>query len=142
MYIETTTEEIYTLQQLRQEHKNVSFPATGASEDWLEDNGYAPFTVLPMSETDEGFIAEEDGVEQVEGTWQTKWVIRAMIEQEIADKLLHDWQSEIAATDAEVMKQATRFIEDFYDQNPAMPTRPEFRDVLKKRKEIRSRKPK
>lgn len=91
MYIKIETEEAFSLSQLRQAHKNVSFPKSGASADWLTENGYAHLTVIPKPSVDEGLIAEKDGYEFVDSEWQTKWVIRAMTAQELQDDIDNGW---------------------------------------------------
>lgn len=74
-YVKPSTKETFTFQQLKREHGNVSFPATGPGDQWLGNNGYATVvqTAAPSVGLDE--IVTQDGVELVDGEWRTKWLV-------------------------------------------------------------------
>jgi len=83
MYIKTDTQTPLSLGQIKQEHPRTAFPKGGPDDDWLSDNGYARLKQSPKPDVTDTQVAELDGVEQVEGEWQTKWTVRDKTTEEL-----------------------------------------------------------
>lgn len=81
-YIKKDTQEIITLVSIKFEHKSVSFPSSGPSKEWLEENGYAVFEESERPEAGTWKVVYRDGYEQVGDVWKDKWSERDMTPDE------------------------------------------------------------
>ena len=77
LFVEVATGTPKTKVQLRQENKHMSLPEawTDATLDAL---GVARVTAVAKPDVGEWQVAVKDGVEQVDGVWQEKWVTQEM----------------------------------------------------------------
>lgn len=77
LFVEVATGTPKTKVQLRQENKHMSLP-----ESWtdatLEALGVARVTKTAAPDVSEWQVAVKDGVEQVDGVWQERWVTQEM----------------------------------------------------------------
>ena len=122
LFVEVATGTPKTKVQLRQENKHMSLPEvwTNATLDAL---GVARVTTVAKPDVGEWQVAVKDGVEQVDGVWQEKWVTQEMFTEyteEVTDEngvtttVTHTVQAQIDAKVAadnaalEATERATR----------------------------------
>jgi len=77
LFVEVATGTPKTKVQLRQENKHMSLPETW-TDATLEALGVARVTKTDAPDVGEWQVAVKDGVEQVDGVWQEKWVTQEM----------------------------------------------------------------
>jgi len=84
LFVEVATGTPKTKVQLRQENKHMSLPETW-TDATLEALGVARVTAVAKPDVGEWQVAVKDGVEQVDGVWQEKWVTQEMFAEYIND---------------------------------------------------------
>ena len=77
LFVEVATGTPKTKVQLRQENKHMSLPEAW-TDATLEALGVARVTAVAKPDVGEWQVAVKDGVEQVDGVWQEKWVTQEM----------------------------------------------------------------
>ena len=77
LFVEVATGTPKTKVQLRQENKHMSLPEAW-TDATLEALGVARVTKTTAPDVGEWQVAVKDGVEQVDGVWQEKWVTQEM----------------------------------------------------------------
>jgi hypothetical protein len=77
LFVEVATGTPKTKVQLRQENKHMSLPETW-TDATLEALGVARVTKTDAPDVGEWQVAVKDGVEQVDGVWQERWVTQEM----------------------------------------------------------------
>ena len=77
LFVEVATGTPKTKVQLRQENKHMSLPKAW-TDATLEALGVARVTAVAKPDVGEWQVAVKDGVEQVDGVWQEKWVTQEM----------------------------------------------------------------
>ena len=77
LFVEVATGTPKTKVQLRQENKHTSLPEAW-TDATLEALGVARVTKTDAPDVGEWQVAVKDGVEQVDGVWQEKWVTQEM----------------------------------------------------------------
>ena len=77
LFVEVATGTPKTKIQLRQENKHMSLPEAW-TDATLESLGVARVTAVAKPDVGEWQVAVKDGVEQVGGVWQEKWVTQEM----------------------------------------------------------------
>jgi hypothetical protein len=77
LFVEVATGTPKTKVQLRQENKHMSLPEAW-TDATLEALGVARVTKTDAPDVGEWQVAVKDGVEQVDGVWQEKWVTQEM----------------------------------------------------------------
>ena len=122
LFVEVATGTPKTKVQLRQENKHMSLPEAW-TDATLEALGVARVTAVAKPDVGEWQVAVKDGVEQVDGVWQEKWVTQEMFTEyteEVTDEdgvtttVTHTVQDQIDAkiaadnTALEAAERATR----------------------------------
>ena len=122
LFVEVATGTPKTKVQLRQENKHMSLPEVWANAT-LDALGVARVTTVAKPDVGEWQVAVKDGVEQVDGVWQEKWVTQEMFTEyteEVTDEngvtttVTHTVQAQIDAKVAadnaalEATERATR----------------------------------
>lgn len=144
MYVNKKTKEVLKKKDIKPLFPKVSFPASGPSKQWLEDNGYALLVESPAPEVGPDQIAVENGVEKVGGEFQTKWLVREKTKDEKdfeEEEYKRNRQSELKALDGEGMDAMRKAIEEIYEKSNA-PFPPEYEEYRNKVYEVKSRHPK
>ena len=77
LFVEVATGKEKTKVQLQQENKHMSLPSSW-TDATLEALGVARVTKTAAPDVGEWQIAVRDGVEEVDGVWQEKWVTQEM----------------------------------------------------------------
>jgi hypothetical protein len=77
LFVEVATGTPKTKVQLRQENKHMSLPEAW-TDATLEALGVARVTKTTAPDVGEWQVAVKDGVEQVDGVWQERWVTQEM----------------------------------------------------------------
>jgi hypothetical protein len=77
LFVEVATGTPKTKVQLQQENKHMSLPSSW-TDATLESLGVARVTKTAAPDVGEWQVAVKDGVEQVDGVWQEKWVTQEM----------------------------------------------------------------
>ena len=77
LFVEVATGTPKTKVQLRQENKHMSLPEAW-TDATLEALGVARVTKTAAPDVGEWQVAVKDGVEQVDGVWQERWVTQEM----------------------------------------------------------------
>ena len=77
LFVEVATGTPKTKVQLRQENKHMSLPEAW-TDATLEALGVARVTKTDAPDVGEWQVAVKDGVEQVDGVWQERWVTQEM----------------------------------------------------------------
>ena len=77
LFVEVATGTPKTKVQLRQENKHMSLPEAW-TDATLEALGVVRVTKTDAPDVGEWQVAVKDGVEQVDGVWQEKWVTQEM----------------------------------------------------------------
>ena len=77
LFVEVATGTPKTKVQLQQENKHMSLPETW-TDATLEALGVARVTKTDAPDVGEWQVAVKDGVEQVDGVWQERWVTQEM----------------------------------------------------------------
>ena len=77
LFVEVATGTPKTKVQLKQENKHISLPEAW-TDATLESLGVARVTAVAKPDVGEWQVAVKDGVEQVDGVWQEKWVTQEM----------------------------------------------------------------
>ena len=77
LFVEVATGTPKTKVQLRQENKHMSLPEAW-TDATLEALGVARVTKTDAPDVGEWQVAVKEGVEQVDGVWQERWVIQEM----------------------------------------------------------------
>ena len=77
LFVEVATGTPKTKVQLQQENKHMSLPSSW-TDATLEALGVARVTAVAKPDVGEWQVAVKDGVEQVDGVWQEKWVTQEM----------------------------------------------------------------
>ena len=77
LFVEVATGTPKTKVQLRQENKHMSLPSSW-TDATLEALGVARVTKTTAPDVGEWQVAVKDGVEQVDGVWQERWVTQEM----------------------------------------------------------------
>ena len=77
LFVEVATGTPKTKVQLQQENKHMSLPKAW-TDATLEALGVARVTKTAAPDVGEWQVAVKDGVEQVDGVWQEKWVTQEM----------------------------------------------------------------
>ena len=77
LFVEVATGTPKTKVQLRQENKHMSLPEAW-TDATLQALGVARVTKTAAPDVSEWQVAVKDGVEQVDGVWQERWVIQEM----------------------------------------------------------------
>ncbi len=77
LFVEVATGTPKTKVQLQQENKHMSLPSSW-TDATLEALGVARVTKTTAPDVGEWQVAVKDGVEQVDGVWQEKWVTQEM----------------------------------------------------------------
>ena len=77
LFVEVATGTPKTKSSLRQENKHMSLPSSW-TDATLEALGVARVTKTAAPDVGEWQVAVKDGVEQVDGVWQEKWVTQEM----------------------------------------------------------------
>ena len=77
LFVEVATGTPKTKVQLQQENKHMSLPEAW-TDATLEALGVARVTKTAAPDVGEWQVAVKDGVEQVDGVWQERWVIQEM----------------------------------------------------------------
>ena len=77
LFVEVATGTPKTKVQLKQENKHMSLPSSW-TDATLEALGVARVTTVAKPDVGEWQVAVKDGVEQVDGVWQEKWVTQEM----------------------------------------------------------------
>ena len=77
LFVEVATGTPKTKVQLRQENKHMSLPEAW-TDATLEALGVARVTTVAKPDVGEWQVAVKDGVEEVDGVWQEKWVTQEM----------------------------------------------------------------
>lgn len=77
LFVEVATGTPKTKVQLKQENKHMSLPEAW-TDATLEALGVARVTKTDAPDVGEWQVAVKDGVEQVDGVWQEKWVTQEM----------------------------------------------------------------
>ena len=110
MYRVRSTGEVLSQGQVRNLHKNTSFPKTWTPEI-VEELGLDPVFETPAPEVTRYQTAFQNGVEQVNGKWQWKWSVadmddeaKARIDDEAAKAVRAERDRRIAETDWLVIK--------------------------------------
>ena len=102
MYVKVTdgvaTE--YTLNQLRAEHPNISFPVAPSAEV-LADFSMYPYTIADQPEynNETHTIVSGDIEQTIDGDWQKGWVLQAIPEEDIARRVRANRDMLLAASD-------------------------------------------
>jgi len=102
MYVKVTdgvaTE--YTLNQLRAEHPNISFPVAPSAELLAEYSMY-PYTIAehPEYNAETHTIVSGDIEQTSDGDWQKGWVLQAIPEEDIAQRVRSQRNALLAASD-------------------------------------------
>ena len=122
LFVEVATGTPKTKVQLRQENKHMSLPETW-TDATLEALGVARVTAVAKPDVGEWQVAVKDGVEEVDGVWQEKWVTQEMFteyteevtdEEGVTTTVTHTVQDQIDAKVAadnaalEATERATR----------------------------------
>ena len=122
LFVEVATGTPKTKVQLRQENKHMSLPEAW-TDATLEALGVARVTAVAKPDVGEWQVAVKDGVEQVDGVWQEKWVTQEMFteyteevtdEEGVTTTVTHTVQAQIDAKVAadnaalEATERATR----------------------------------
>lgn len=68
-------QRIVTRIEVKQAHRNISFPQLGPSEMWLNENGYYLIKNEQPPDTENGFMAVNSGVEKFGSGYRFKWDI-------------------------------------------------------------------
>ena len=84
LFVEVATGTPKTKVQLRQENKHMSLPETW-TDATLAALGVVRVTTVAKPDVGEWQVAVKDGVEQVDGVWQEKWVTQEMFAEYIND---------------------------------------------------------
>jgi len=77
LFVEVATGKPKTKIQLQQENKHMSLPSSW-TDATLEALGVARVTKTAAPDVGEWQVAVKDGVEEVDGVWQEKWVTQEM----------------------------------------------------------------
>ena len=77
LFVEVATRTPKTKVQLQQENKHMSLPSSW-TDATLEALGVARVTKTAAPDVGEWQVAVKDGVEEVDGVWQEKWVTQEM----------------------------------------------------------------
>ena len=77
LFVEVATGTPKTKVQLKQENKHMSLPEAW-TDATLESLGVARVTAVAKPDVGEWQVAVKDGVEQVDGVWQERWVTQEM----------------------------------------------------------------
>ena len=85
LFVEVATGTPKTKVQLQQENKHMSLPSSW-TDATLEALGVARVTTVAKPDVGEWQVAVKDGVEQVDGVWQEKWVTQAMFTEYTDDE--------------------------------------------------------
>ena len=118
LFVEVATGTPKTKVQLQQENKHMSLPSSW-TDATLEALGVARVTKTDAPDVSEWQVAVKDGVEQVDGVWQERWVTQEMFveytgEDEDGNAVTYTVQDQIdakVATDnaaLEATERATR----------------------------------
>lgn len=72
MYMDLAENKTITLRELKIRHKNVSFPASGPTDEWLSANMYSQVKVaIPVAP--QGKILVDAGIEKVGNEYRKKY---------------------------------------------------------------------
>ena len=85
LFVEVATGTPKTKVQLRQENKHMSLPSSW-NDATLEALGVDRVTKTAAPDVGEWQVAVKDGVEQVDGVWQEKWVTQEMFTEYTDDE--------------------------------------------------------
>ena len=84
LFVEVATGAPKTQVQLKNENKHMSLPSSW-TDATLDALGVARVTKTAPPEVGEWQVAVKDGVEQVDGVWQEKWVTQEMFTEYTAE---------------------------------------------------------
>ena len=121
LFVEVATGTPKTKVQLRQENKHMSLPEAW-TDATLEALGVARVTKTDAPDVGEWQVAVKDGVEQVDGVWQEKWVTQEMFVEYSYDRYLDADGNEVESTDDENYdrtESATKTVQDQKDAKTA-----------------------
>ena len=92
-YIHTQTQQKATLDDIKNENPNTSFPATLTDED-LSSFGYAILHNTQPPTYDDLFKTLQEGpIQFIDDKWQTTWIIEDLPEEESNKRLLQRYDS-------------------------------------------------
>jgi hypothetical protein len=117
LFVEVATGTPKTKVQLQQENKHMSLPSSW-TDATLEALGVARVTTVAKPDVGEWQVAVKDGVEQVDGVWQEKWVTQEMFAEYSYDRYLDADGNEVDSPDDENYdrtESATKTVQDQKD---------------------------